>query len=136
MLQPEKSSNRLFSRYNPNIIRREFTILRFTKCSLLKPKQSQFFGNISKSYTVYTVWSRDRKVVVGMLMKRRAFFALSNVLVMCHNFDAIIATIRWVTFIPTKELNFMEIFLLKINMETIVWYINPVMFGGEQQHSL
>ena len=69
-------------------------------------------------------------------MKRRAFFALSNVLVMCHNFDAIIATIRWVTFIPTKELNFMEIFLLKINMETIVWYINPVMFGGEQQHSL
>ena len=61
-------------------------------------------------------------------MKKRAFFALNNVLVTCHNFDAIIATIRWVTFNPTKEMNFMEMSLVKINMERIVWYINPVMF--------
>ena len=53
-------------------------------------------------------------------MKKRAFFALNNVLVTCHNFDAIIATIRWVTFNPTKELNFMEMSLVKINMERIV----------------
>ena len=44
-------------------------ILRFTKCYLLKSKQSHFFGNISRSYTVYTVWSGDLIVVVGMLMK-------------------------------------------------------------------
>ena len=61
-------------------------------------------------------------------MKKRAFFALNNVLVTCHNFDAIIATIRWVTFNFTKELNFMEISPIKINMETTVWYINSVMF--------